>query len=75
MPVLIMQAVLVSVEIVDQRFSSGAAHNVLQQSPPVFLCLLSPTLPVAWDMKGLSVCLSLFIYLFVKAGGLGCLRC
>lgn len=27
--VLIVQAVLVSVVIVDQRFSSGAAHNAL----------------------------------------------
>lgn len=44
---IIVQAVLVSVEIVDQRFSLGAAHNALQQSPPVCFCLLSPTGPVA----------------------------
>lgn len=70
-----MQAV--SVEIADQRFSSGAAHNVLQQSPPVCFCLLSPTLPVAQDMESLSVCPSLLppLYLFMEAGRVGCLRC
>lgn len=44
---LIVQAVLVSIEVIGQRYSSGAARIALQQSPPVCFCLLSPTLPVA----------------------------
>lgn len=42
--VLVVQAVLVSVVIVDQRPRSGAAHNALEQSPPACSCLL-PHIP------------------------------